>query len=329
METNNKPDNHIDFFAPKVLWTIIGVLMFVVVVGSIAWYDVIKNTPKVDQQVTTNPTAEWKTYSNNEYGFEFKYPSSYDVGSPTGKITNSLTLYTNEPYYDRGTFTLDFYFNFKKGTLPVITSTGTGDDKKIGKEKIGNIEWAKWQFGGMNGNYGYVTTQNNITVEVDTPIWSDSLKNVLATFKFTGSDYSVITVGNSKKYTNHTLGFEITFPKEWPDPAISEETGKPYKSIYISDGKFEADGCCKGVQIDVAINQNDNDQAYTAKEPDALSDKKVTLAGQEVREIVSNTQIGANARTTLVLHNNDLFYLRRAENDKSADQIVSTFKFTK
>ena len=38
---------------------------------------------------TQNETAGWKTYKNDEYGFEFKYPSTYKsqeipIGTPTG-----------------------------------------------------------------------------------------------------------------------------------------------------------------------------------------------------------------------------------------------------
>jgi hypothetical protein len=38
----------------------------------------------IDEQenviTTTDETVEWKTYKNNEYGFEFKYPSDWFVG---------------------------------------------------------------------------------------------------------------------------------------------------------------------------------------------------------------------------------------------------------
>ena len=38
-----------------------------------------KNNQEVVQEVSTSSTADWRTYRNEEYGFEFKYPKDVVV----------------------------------------------------------------------------------------------------------------------------------------------------------------------------------------------------------------------------------------------------------
>src|SRR3989344_2481115 len=56
---------------------LVGVLVLVIFGG----YLLLKNSTPADKEIpasqTTDETASWKTYTNSEYGFEFKYPSDY------------------------------------------------------------------------------------------------------------------------------------------------------------------------------------------------------------------------------------------------------------
>lgn len=60
----------------------LGVIFFVLVllvgVGAFAYYSGIKQpAPDNSQNVATDETKYWKTYRNEEYGFEFEYPTNW------------------------------------------------------------------------------------------------------------------------------------------------------------------------------------------------------------------------------------------------------------
>lgn len=75
-------------FTPKFIWTVVGLLILGGVASAGLWYwgDMNKGavaptfTPRADE------TAGWKTYTNAEYGFEFKYPRDWRIvdGAGTG-----------------------------------------------------------------------------------------------------------------------------------------------------------------------------------------------------------------------------------------------------
>jgi hypothetical protein len=89
-QNQNLQDNHIAYFAPKILWIIIGILLLVLVVSaSQLWQtknDQIKNlslaatpihrTMKADT-IQMVDTSTWKTYTNSYYGFSFEYPKEW------------------------------------------------------------------------------------------------------------------------------------------------------------------------------------------------------------------------------------------------------------
>ena len=80
--------NHNQTKPNKKISTLIGILIIVVfaliVGGAIYWYSKEKfETPevKVSEKTITDETANWKTYRNEEYGFEVKYPSNWQLST--------------------------------------------------------------------------------------------------------------------------------------------------------------------------------------------------------------------------------------------------------
>lgn len=150
-------------------------------------------------------TANWKTYANSEYGFEFKYPKDWTsenndffgivFTSPqtSKKVEDNNENCDNITSNGDGTdcnpelSNFDFYLN-----LQANNNIWKDIDKYNPTEKIINVvKWTRYLDQGQFDLVVYVTSHNNNTIKLAT--YSDSenerlLIQTLSTFKFTDSN---------------------------------------------------------------------------------------------------------------------------------------------
>jgi hypothetical protein len=197
------------YLSHKFLYPVLGILLFVVIVGSVLWWKEIKLAdllqsgtacaqtkiykPCSSQSIIVDDKKSWKTYTNTEYGFEFKYPATWvhddpeendltinlapgRFGDDAGVLTVDLGCKISMNFIDQlhqksekklgnFTFTVERYFTNVTGENKVfleILSTKLPDNFK----KVANCDIAKF----------VVRKQTNNT-EVD---------QILSTFKFIG-----------------------------------------------------------------------------------------------------------------------------------------------
>ena len=152
----------------------------------------IKNT-----QTSTDKTANWKTYTNNEYGFEFKYPDTLQITEesdqrnfdlrpedPNNELFNWFSLHLADKR-DRQIFNFSVSINHPGlgfgGTETVskttVTIDGVNANKEIFQEIGGEYKGEKMVLYTFNksGN-GYMVLGTGTYELADT---------ILSTFKFT------------------------------------------------------------------------------------------------------------------------------------------------
>jgi len=162
--------------------------------------DVQTDTSDADSSATTteDETADWQTYTNEEYGFSFKYPADWEISKKTfseqgGKILTLISPETAQKIADRtnNPFTLED-ITIRFSTMPVIGSNAsntinvwmadmfTDEIKAYGAEMQGDPGYYAILVQADNGLFA-LDFGNDITKKSELSL---DVKNILLTFQF-------------------------------------------------------------------------------------------------------------------------------------------------
>ena len=161
---------------------------------------------------TPNPTAEWKTYHNDEYGFEIKYPAEWLVregdsllkegnhvfkeGDLFSAIIIGETQRQNTELYDGAQIIIGMPIrteedinSWVKNYYPIENING--EPNYFSEETIGNLVFQKVYTCGL-GCFTYYNLKNNdlvfrLLTSAEGPkkeIYQQTLQTILSTFKF-------------------------------------------------------------------------------------------------------------------------------------------------
>ncbi|OGZ62809.1 MAG: hypothetical protein A2998_02280 [Candidatus Staskawiczbacteria bacterium RIFCSPLOWO2_01_FULL_37_25b] len=258
-------------------------------------------------------TAGWKTYKNEEYGFQIDYPLNWKVVENT--VDNG----------EKG-----WWFCPNNENVPCPSGSEIFTFSREIKAGEGNYE-NRHSFGAKNGKYFY-SYLNDFPVErqIDAEIYS----KMLSTFKFTTPTNQ--TAG-WKTYTNSEYGFEFKYPSEYTfyDSglgnaifAVSLQRQNQFSfstRIYLRDGKTINQWISQDVGSDGVSHYSTFVKNINVDGTNGIIAIPVIVMG------------GKNYYTAIFPKDNYMFeILITSEFSKTPqetisllDQIISTFKFTK
>ena len=197
--------------------------------------------PPVASQPVPDETANWKTYTNTQYGFEVKYPPDWKIAeTKSSSEVHIKSPSNNQP--DISIFVPDGIrvpsgcpFNTHEIECKILTNkNGTSYIREI---STGQLQLDKQQQ--LNGFFessklsvqflalltdenGNATPRSQKTVEV--------FDQILLTFKFTSPQADT---SGWKTYRNDKDGFEMKYPPDWSFDVNAG--GLPFVDIHLSN----------------------------------------------------------------------------------------------
>ena len=214
----------------KLLWIFLGIV--VLLIGSIAIYGFYNITPisihlENPRATTTDSTADWKTYRNEKYGFEFKYPGEWTPEVVDRKYP-SLTLFKDRKNNEM----IRLWTPILETSYPdIIIQTDqikvSGSEKTIQKRltKDGEnnpptyfIDRATW-----GDNSGELIMQMSNLQDEKLKLFD----KILSTFKFTDT----VDTSNWKTYRNEKYGFEFRYPTNIFPLVVDNQGGVDFTGV--------------------------------------------------------------------------------------------------
>ena len=204
-------------------------MMFNFVISTPDASKILSSFKFTDSQIDT---SEWKTYRNDKYGFEFKYPPDFVIGDSSDNTSNFdvqilVTRYDkrDEPITDDRVFVIKNY-SWDSGGLQIsdITNSIIGKQKPLDyiEQKNGTYTIARFYIISTDERFKYVIISDGkyYTALQFNPIAGNDenfIKQFISSFKFTDSQ---IDTSDWKTYRNEKYGFEIKYPKNYADLSL-------------------------------------------------------------------------------------------------------------
>ncbi len=238
---NFHPDVKKNWFSRHMIlgFVFLFAILAAIVAGLYYWQTVRQIPAIVDlpvHKVKVDPTATWQTYTNAQYGFEFKYPNDWNLSDESNADPNPLTKFSTVQVTKTVS---DNDFSYAEFSSSLTEDSGIKNFQGAGPTmSIGGIDWNTHRdatgLGAEHKSLFLDTPYKNkfYTIELypsDTDL-SPVLTQILSTFKFTTP--SIGTILTSKVYTNAKYGFQLTMPDSWTKYTVDEITPRPDDQVF-------------------------------------------------------------------------------------------------
>ena len=179
--------------------SIILIVAIVIVVSTVGYFAFVKKSEPIVQQTTPTPTktntpvsptptptpnlrANWKTYTNSQYGFEVKYPDTWKVSETAASVNFMLVKNAQDVYLSF--FVYNEPISEAEAHLPLFSVPGRKIDSRT-NVIINGIAWVKLVV--EKNQIALLTYSNGRTYAAQYSTFENVSSQILSTFKFTNT----------------------------------------------------------------------------------------------------------------------------------------------
>ncbi len=197
---------------------------------------------------TPDPTADWKTYENKEYGFSLEIPNylvtkshpnfpwQIDFWNESDDTTGYYKYYRNALLNDPENYELPLFWIYIDGnSMKTLQGDGGNGPQELIYIKPINENFGLFSFGVMFSDQVCVTEKNNKTIMIecsDKNLSNPLFTQILSTFKFTDP------TADWKTYENKEYGFSFKYPLNLNDLKKKSQNQYYLTSLTSSDLKY-------------------------------------------------------------------------------------------
>ncbi len=279
------------------------------------------SSPVIDVKI-----EDWQTYTNEEYGFEIKYPPVWSYND--GPLPYTFYFGNSGPYeYQVGVWvTPTSNINKTDEQCKTIVLAGKSGWRCEGEQ------WSDTEHGVKTGymvkhiyieveNYGKFYYFSVAASEQNATDRFNFFNQMLSTFKFTG----INETADWKTYDNDKYGFEVKYPKNWE--AIESTTPGSLYLAYVTFGLSET--IQEGGSFGLAIrNQTENEYKNFLKKEGVTVNNGVDtiIGGKKATRYILDGRVD----DIVVLGDNFLLTFENGNMTQKSifDQMLSSIKFT-
>ena len=319
--------------SPKKNYVLIGVITaFAVLIGGAGIFvltqkEVPSQIPEVTSSnaITQDETTNWQTYRNEEFGFEVKYPNTWEVEILSGEAVISIMI--SEP--------LDSESMLIDSRVIQIYPLTVGQQKQTVEEivyefyhesKRKDLQIEKTTFQGLPSAIARFPRDTSLAsmqaILKNRYLYTFPLQftsdQILSTFRF----IEPIDTSDWETYSNEEFGFEIKYPSRWTFdvPQVREE--EPY--LIIGFETLTPDSVSVGFQMSIYDSDPGDPDPSTQC---TKTGKTITVSGKEYEKCLYLVGEGALAGWYLTIVNKGFIYDFEVDDSDIPDEVISTLQF--
>ncbi|MEJ0021301.1 MAG: PsbP-related protein [Candidatus Doudnabacteria bacterium] len=225
-------------FTPKFIAVIASLLVLgaCAVAGIWYWQSTISVPSPAQPVVHKDPTADWKTYTNSQYGFSFKYPPTLLVGlegtgtfysisilEPSQTAANSLVTFEVEPNGNPKNLPLDEWYTEQLAAFKLTPEQLPKTDITVGGKPAIRLDYSST---GQSEFHVIVQLNKTDLFHINYPKpptkFDIDFDQIVSNVKFTEPSAAADT-STWKTYTNTKYGIAFKYPVDWSEGDVTTD----------------------------------------------------------------------------------------------------------